>query len=218
MMRHAWLCLFGLICSAVLTPSAWAQREAPAAIVVDVSDTAAGVAALDFLRRGERVIVPPGTTLTLGYLVSCIQETIRGGIVLVGDGTSEISGGVVTRETLRCPQPANLDPVTVASTGVLPRSTYRGGSKGQPALIIFYTAPVIALRSPGEVLLERVDREETPRSFAVDGPFLDLAKQQIFLSAGGTYRLSAGGRELLFQVSFDAFQGGGPLLARLLRI
>ena len=68
------------------------------------------------------------------------------------------------------------------------------------------------------MIVERVDREETPRVFTVEDSFLDLAKQQVFMSAGGVYRLSSGGRELLFQVSMDAFEDGGPLLARLLRM
>lgn len=220
MIRHVVLCLLGLLSSAValLAAPASAQREGPSAIVVDVSDAAVGVAAFDLLRRGERIALPPGTTLTLGYLHSCVEEVIRGGSVVVGHGASDVTGGSVTRETLRCPQPADLGNVTIASASIVPRSLYRSERKARPSLVIFYTAPVIALRSPGEVLLERIDREETPRSFLVEGSFLDLAKQQIFLSAGGVYRLTADGRELMFQVSHDAFQGGGPLLARLLRI
>lgn len=211
--------LLALLCGGVLLPATGGVLAAsPVAVVEDVSGIGAGVAPLDFLRQGERIVIPSGTRITLGYFASCVREVIAGGSVVVGAEGSEIAGGEFSREVLKCPKPIHLDQVTVATTAAVPKLLFRGERKGRPAMVIFYTAPVISLKNPGEVIVERVDREETPRVFNVDGPFLDLAKQQVYLSAGGIYRLSAGGRELLFQVSIEAFEGGGPLLARLLRM
>lgn len=209
-----------LCCGIVATASGvdHARAASPVGLVEEASDAGAGIAAFDYLHKGERIVVPEGTVITLGYFASCIREVIAGGTVIVGADGSEVSGGTVSRDVLKCPKPVDLDRVTVATTAAVPKLLFRGERKNRPAVVIFYTAPVIALKSPGEVIVERVDREETPRVFAVDGPFLDLAKQQVFLSAGGIYRLTAGGREMLFQVSIEAFEGGGPLFARLLRM
>jgi len=182
-------------------------------IIEDISGPGAGVAAFDQLHEGERIELPAGTALTLGYFASCTRETIKGGRVVVGREQSTITGGAVRREVLKCPQPANLD----IAAAPAPKLKFRGAAKADPSLVIFYTSPVIVLRNPGEVVIERLDHEETARVFAVD-KVLDLAKQQVFLSAGGIYRISVGGAELMFRVSPEAIQGGGPLLARLLRL
>lgn len=209
-----------LCCGIVATLSSidHARAASPVGIVEEASNTNTGVAAFDYLRKGERIVVPEGTMITLGYFASCTREVIMGGTVTIGTNQSEVSGGTISRQVLKCPEPIDLDHVVVATTAAVPKLMFRGERKGRPAVVIFYTAPVIALKNPGEVIVERVDREETPRVFSVEGPFLDLAKQQVFLSAGGIYRLTAGGREMLFQVSVEAFEGGGPLLARLLRM
>lgn len=188
----------------------------PMAIVEEAPGHGAGVAAYDLLREGQVIDLPAGATLTIGYFDSCTQEVIRGGHVVIGQRESQATGGQVKRETLRCPQPAKIE-LTAAVVAPSPKLNFRGGAKQTPSLIIYYTSPVIMLSNPGEVVIERVDHVETAMVFKVD-TMLDLAKQKIYLNAGGVYKLSVGNSTMLFQVSLDAMQGGGPLLARLLRL
>lgn len=188
---------------------------APVAIVEEAPNHEAGYAVYDLLREGQVIDLPAGASLTIGYFESCTREIIRGGHVVIGRLQSDVTGRPVKRETLRCPQPAKIEPAA-AVIAPAPKLNFRGGPKQMPSLVIYYTSPVIMLSNPSEVIIERVDREETALVFRVDA-VLDLAKQQVYLNAGGIYRISAGTNTMLFQVSPDAMQGGGPLLARLLR-
>lgn len=219
MRRLAGLALVGLmVLSGLLAPAIVREAAAatPVAIVEDASGHEAGVAPYDLLREGQTIDLPAGVSLTIGYFESCSREVIHGGHVVIGRQQSDVmGGGSVKRETLRCPQPARIEPAA-AVVAPSPKLNFRGGPKQSPSLVIYYTSPVIMLTNPGEVVIERLDHIETARVFQVD-TLLDLAKQQVFLSPGGVYRLSTGGSTMMFQVSPDAMQGGGPLLARLLR-
>lgn len=202
-----WAALFAAHDAAAVTP---------VAIVEETSGHEAGVAAYDLLREGQVIDLPAGVSLTIGYFESCTREIIRGGRVVIGRQQSQIAGNPVQRETVRCPQPAKIE-LAAAVVPPSPRLSFRGGSKQSPSLIIYYTSPVIMLTSPGEVVIERIDHTETAMVFRVD-TLLDLAKQQVYLSPGGIYRIGVGTSTMMFQVSPDAMQGGGPLLARLLRL
>lgn len=202
---------------AVLLSATWMAADTLAAgrtaIVEDISTSRAGIVALDILTDGQKIDLPAGARLVVDYVESCLRETITGGHVTIGLRESKVTGGTVQRETMQCPQPVK----TETAAGPQPPLSFRGAVKPKPALTILYTSPVIMLMTPGDAVIERIDHPETSRSFRVE-TLVDLAKQQIFLTPGGVYKLSANAMELIFRVSPDAMQGGGPLLARLLRL
>ena len=79
-----------------------ARTQSPVAIVEDVSVTVSGVELLEYVNRGHTIKLGAGGTLVLGYLNSCVRETINGGSVTVGKEQSTIQGGKVSRERVEC--------------------------------------------------------------------------------------------------------------------
>src|SRR3546814_17801800 len=87
-----------------------------------------------------------------------MHEVIAGGTVVVGKSASDVSGGTVRRDVLKCPQPIDLSHVQVGSAVTAPKLLFRGNRKTQPASVIFFTSPVLAFKTPREVTDELVDR------------------------------------------------------------
>lgn len=218
-MRHLPLLALPLLLSA--QPGLAAE---PAAIVEDVSGAVSGIAAFDYLDAGQNITLPPGATLVLGYLKSCNRETIKGGKVSIGAEASSVTGGSLSRETLKCSGNLNL---TTAQAGKSGAMVFRGGPgsgksrPGEPeaSLTVNSTMPVFSVHATGmELVLERLDKPSTPRGFTVTGPVVDLAKEGVELFQGGLYRAKLGDHSVIFRVAMDATSGAGPLLTRLIRL
>ena len=79
----------------------WAQAE-PVALIEDISVQRENFQIMDFLDVGTKIDLKGNETLKLGYLNSCIQESIRGGSITVGEQKSFVVGGQVTRKLLTC--------------------------------------------------------------------------------------------------------------------
>jgi hypothetical protein len=95
----AGLVLAAVAGSAIYGPVA---AQEPAAIVENVDAQGAGLAVMDFVMSGRVIELGKNGTLTLGYLRSCIMETIVGGRVIVGSQQSEVHGGKIKRERTEC--------------------------------------------------------------------------------------------------------------------
>ena len=78
--------------------------------------------------------------------------------------------------------------------------------------------------SPGTLLIERLD--QTSERYLVDvtsehlqhGKFYDFAKWGRQLAAGGRYRISLDGQEVVFKIDPSAKPGNTLILGRLLRL
>ena len=79
-----------------------ARAGSPVAIVEDVSGTVNGVELLEYVDSGRSIKLGAKGTLVLGYLNSCVRETINGGSVTVGKEQSTVQGGKVSRERVEC--------------------------------------------------------------------------------------------------------------------
>ena len=79
-----------------------AQAGAPSAIVEDVSARSVETRVFDYLRAGDVLELGPSDALILGYLNSCLRETITGGRVTIGETQSLVEDGSVVRETVDC--------------------------------------------------------------------------------------------------------------------
>ncbi len=209
----------GLISGALFFWSAAATAGSPAAIIEDVTAKEAGVAFMDYVEAGRIIPLGDDGRLVIGYLRSCLRETIIGGKVTVGREKSIVSGGKLVRERVECDggklqlsqEQAGKSAVVVfrrpprPATGAMPRAKYK----------IYSTGPYFRLRSgTGMVEIERLDRPaEVQRLDAVNGG-VDLARRGKALRPGGLYRARAGGREIVFRVVAHA-ASGGPILGRL---
>lgn len=198
----------------------------PVAIVEDAKGKL-DVDFMDYVEAGRVVKLGAGDELVLSYLRSCWRETIRGGTVTVGAEQSSVAGGTVRREKTPCDGgKMRLSSDQAAKSGVM---VFRappkpGAASGAPEMTIYGLSPVLDIKGGGHVTIARVDQPGEPMAFDVPaqqltrGTFYDLAKSNRALAAGGVYRLSAGGKQIVFKVDPEARPGMAPLVGRLIRL
>ena len=211
-----------LAASIGLIYSPGAVAAAPAAIVEEVNASGAGVAFMEYVEPGRVIRLGAKGTLTLGYLRSCLRETITGGEVTVGMEQSEVAGAKLVRERIECDgTKLLLTPAQAAkSMGAVFRAPPAGGAAGlpQPQFTLYGASPVISLSTPsGTVVLERLDRPAQTLTITVEGGFADLAVLKKSLKPGGIYRARDGKFAVVFKVDRFARPGRGPLVGRLIR-
>ncbi|MFN4278153.1 MAG: hypothetical protein ACK4FJ_17815 [Ferrovibrio sp.] len=198
-----------------------AQQKA-AAVVEDLSAPVAGIEVFDFLEPGRVIKLPAGTRLVLGYMNSCLRETITGGTVTVGAEASTVSGGKRQAEQLKCATNLALGSSQAGKSGAMvfrrgPGTGKTPANVPEPSVTLLYTAPVFAVEQPGELTIERLDQPETVLLYKASGKLFDLAKIGKPLYAGGIYRAVLHGKSTIFRIDPGAADGGGPLLLRLVR-
>ncbi len=203
----------------IYSPIAFA--EVPSAIVEDVNASGAGVAFMDYVAPGRVIRLGAEGTLTLGYLRSCLRETITGGNVTVGMEQSKVAGAKLVRERIECDGTKLLLTAERAAKGL--GAVFRApppGSGGlpQPQFTLYGASPVISLSKPsGTVVLERLDRDAPAMTIPVEGGFADLAELNKSLKPGGIDQARDGKSAVVFKVDRFARPGRGPLVGRLIR-
>jgi hypothetical protein len=198
----------------------------PTALVEEVASEGASVQPLDFVDAGQVIELGARGTLTLGYLASCVHEKIIGGRVTIGIQQSEVRGGSVERTKTPCAggqlalvADQAMHSGGTAMRGLSPPSTSASAGRDRRAtLTVFDVSPLLALRLPVTLTLERVDiRGERHRLEPAPGAnTIDLAERGITLARGGRYKLSDGSRTVLIKVDRAAGSGGTPLLGRMI--
>ncbi len=198
----------------VMAGSAAAQE--PAAIVEEVSSPNAGVQIMDYMTAGQTVRLAKGDVLVLGYLRTCLRETITGGEVTIGRRESSIRGGMVVREIVECDGGrANLSLAEADRSGGL---VQRGEEDPDRPAILYSTVPAFAFsESVTRVEIQRTDLPAPPLILAVDGPRLDLAKLGKSLKPGGTYVARAGERARFFKIVRHASRQSRSVIGRLVQ-
>lgn len=204
-----------------------AHAQGPAALVEDVTGTSAGVEFMDYLPAGRVIKLGTGETLVLGYLKSCVRETIKSGTVTVGSDNSTVAGGVLSAEKVKCDGGAmNLAASQSAKSGVMVfRAPPKPVAGAQPALplTLYGLSPLIDLKGGGLLTIERLDQPGERHEIQIAGTqllrgaFYDFAKAGVALSAGGLYRATAASRAIEFRVDPFAQAGQAPVVGRLLR-
>jgi len=190
-----------------------------AAIVEAVSDQAAGVAPMDLLEEGRVIKLSASAKLVLGYLNSCIRETITGGRVTVGAEKSKVEGGAREAKEVDCDGGRVIRSGSRASD--VAGAVFRKGSKvsplPKPDLTLFGVSPLIRLTAPSEkIQIQRLDkRNEKQIDVAVNGTLVDTAKSGLRLAPGGLYAISSGTRAYIVKISPLA-ETNAPLLSRLI--
>ena len=209
-----------------LLHGALAQPAAPAALVEDVSAGVAGVEAFDYVPVGKQVQLGSAGKLVLGYLASCVEETITGGTVTIGSEQSTVAGGSVQRKTVACAgKPMQLTAEQSATSGGLvfrkpPSQNATSAPAAAPSAdrprLIPSAGPVISVPKPGRVTIARVDGKAAPVVLDLSAKPVDLAKRGVHLAPGGTYRASYGSSAVVFQIDAQSTGETSPL-ARLIR-
>jgi len=204
----------------------WAQiagAQGPVAIVEDIAGKTAGIEFMDYLRMGQLIHLGASDRLVIGYFNSCSREVIIGGTVRVGKDDSEVSGGSVERQKVRC-DTGKKGATTKETTGS-GAMVFRKIQNAEPAHPTVYAlSPVFVGSGAGSLAIERLDKAEAhitipvPQPNATRGGFVDLARSNVALSAGGVYRAKAGPREITFKVDHSAEAGAHSLLSRLVRL
>lgn len=213
-----------LAAAAVAVSSAMATAQ-PSAIVEDIDAVGADLAFMDYVEPGDVVKLAPGEQLVLGYFASCMQETIVGGIVTVGEKQSEVAGGRVRKVEVPCDGgQVNLAEGQANNSGVVAfRGTGDTAAKPaeRPTLTLYGASPLVRSDVAGALSFERIDRRGAPVVMDIPPGATDMAERDIALEAGGVYRarLSAAGKkyELVFDVDAFAEAGDQPKLSRLIR-
>jgi hypothetical protein len=219
--KHVWIAVVGIFAAAQ------AHAQTPAALVEDVTGTPAGVEFMDYLPTGRVITLGAGDTLVIGYLRSCVRETIKGGTVTVGSDSSAVVGGTVTAEKVKCDGGGiKLALGQSAKSGVMVfRAPPKSAAGAPPAaqLTLYGLSPVIDLKGGGLLVIERLDEPgerhqvQIAAQQLVRGTFYDFAKSGVALAAGGLYRASTEGRAIVFKVDPFAQPGQAPVVGRLLR-
>jgi hypothetical protein len=201
----------------------------PVALVEEVSGAPAGVEFMDYVETGKTIQLGARGSIVLGYMNSCVRETISGGTVTVGIDQSDVQGGRVARTKVPC-DPGNL---ALSSdrpgqfAGRVFRNVAAGTSAVEAQLTLYGRSPLLQLKGPCTLLVERLDgaSERYLVDVATDqllhGNFYDFAKWGRHLAAGGLYRISLDGQDgqdVVFKIDAHAKPGNTPMVGRLLRL
>jgi hypothetical protein len=212
------LTVSGAIVATVML-AAGVATAAPVALVEDIAGPPAGVQAFDLVDENQVIRLQASNTLVLSYLGSCQRESIVGGTVTVGRDQSAVEGGQVGREQVQCNGGRmRLTAQQAQRSGGIPFRQVPGDSQYES----YGLSPIILMRSPGRLVITRLDQPMTVLDVSVQARDLnrgayDLARTGVTLQAGGRYRAKVGAREVEFRVNAQARPGQVPAVSRLIQ-
>lgn len=193
-----------------------AEAMAPAVAVVEESESAA-IEPFEILRPGQVIALAPGQRISIGYFQSCLREEIEGGIVTIGAERSKVTDGRLRSTTVPCISRMDL---TAAQAGKSGASAVRQNSSAPelpvPSITLHALSPMMLLPAGGRVTIRRLDARSERVVFNAPGRRVDCAELGIALTAGGLYRASFAGREIVFAVASEAKGLTGPAMSRLI--
>ena len=189
------------------------KAEDFSAIVEEASPDAA-VKVFSYLSQGRVINLGAEAEIVLGYLRSCIQERLRGGVVTVGRERSDIRGGHRSATELDCGTSADLSQTEAERGAVL---VMRKPVSDIGPIRLMSVSPLIAPKKrTSSVRLTRLDRNEPVMTLKLHDGVADLAALGKTLSPGGSYRVDTGANSVVAQVDKNARSGDEQILPRLL--
>lgn len=202
-----------IIAVSLLLFSPVCEAAEPVAIVEEASADAP-VRTFSYLSKSQIIKLDAKAELLIGYLNSCVQERVRGGVVKIGANRSQVTNGHRTARQLDCGGAAKLSRAESERAAAL---VMRKPPVPAPKIRLTSTTPFIAPRHPTpSVHLKRLDRRETAMKLELQSGVADLAELGVALRRGGIYRVKAGASSTVVKIAPDARPGGGPILMRLL--
>jgi hypothetical protein len=199
-----------------------AAAQTVAAVVEEVRSSSAGVGFMDYVEAGRVVRLGPRDSIVLGYLKTCVRETITGGTITIGTEHSEVKAGKVARETVACDAERML--LTSERRSETAGLVFRDGNPPLPGpqFTIYGTSPIIQAAGGGDVIIERLDAGNERHVLRLtEGPLgdvFDFAESSAALVPGGLYRIIANTRVVVFKVDPGAKPGPTPICGRLIRL
>ena len=208
--------LFVAICTSALLAGN-ASAEAPAvAILEEIAGASGKHEAFDELKAGERLDLGTGGRAIIGYLGSCTRETIEGGAVMIGTNQSEIEGGKVQRETIPCE--ATQLVLTDQEAGQSATVVFRGPPWEKWVRQVVPSPTPVVLAAGKTLTIKRLDEDEKAQTVSLTSGHADLATENITLTPGGYYELTAGKKQMVIQIDPAAQSGPMPVASRLVRL
>jgi hypothetical protein len=202
-----------------------AAAETPVAIVEDVQGNVIGVESMDYVAPGKIIKLESGAKLVLGYLKSCLHETITGGIVLVGTEESSVQFGNVQRVKVPCDTGAvQLSDQEASQSAATTFRKYDRSGPPKKLPTLYGVLPLVEATTGGTLTIERIDQSGERYSVPlkggqmVRGKFYDFAKAGKALTPGATYLATLGSRRFVFLVDSSATPSQNPIIGRLLRL
>lgn len=210
--------LIALVCAgaAVLFPAAASAQAV--AILEEIAGATGKHEAFDELKAGERIALGQDGRAVIGYLGSCVRETIKGGTVVVGKDRSQVEGGKVARETIPCEATQLVlrdeEAGKSATFSTRPMPWERELRQIVPSL-----SPLIWVGAKGQLAIKRLDNEEQQtQSLPIEGGKVDLAAHKVELVPNGFYELRAGKKRMVIKIHENAQAGAMPAMSRLVRL
>jgi hypothetical protein len=208
--------------------AALSQSKIPVAVVEDVSPSVVGVGFMDYVSAGDKIKLAPTDTLALGYMKSCVRETILGGMVTVGREQSDVVSGTVARSKVNCDggrmQLTSAQSNSSAGMAFRAPPTTKASSKtSKIQLTLFGTSPMFDVANSDSLTVERIDLPgerlvmKLKQDQLVRGKFVDFAEAGISLVPGGVYRSRLKVGEVVFRIDTTAQPGRTPAIGRLVR-
>jgi len=213
----------GLLAALPLTASPAFAAGAPTAIVEDADPGRSDISLFEMLESGRKFVLKKNERLVLGYLRSCIQETVvagqAGGQVSIGKRESLVSGGQVKREKVECAGgQVGLHNSTMGKAGVVVfrKAPGRNSAPVKPRIVtVGDISPFVHLTTTaGKIYVRRLDQPGPIKSIDVSGNSTDFRAAGFTLAPGGRYEIAANGRRLQIEIAPNA-GGGLSLLGRL---
>jgi hypothetical protein len=183
--------------------STWA---APRVAIIEAGQVAAaGLMEFSLLSDGTEFELAAGETITIGYLKSCISETITGGNVVIGTEESVVTGGKVVRsESGQCVQP-QLD-LTAADSQQSASLVVRGDGLVK---ILHQRSPILRSRAGNTLFVEIVPIQGgAPMKLKSENGVIDFAAENIELQPGQSYYVKTGKNSVQLDVASGAKVGG----------
>lgn len=210
---------FALVIALCLSPAA-VQADEPTAMIEDISSQRDDVQLMDYLTSGDRIELSAGETVVLGYLLSCVQETIVGGTIIVGVDESNVQGGEVSREWIDCDGGSiDLAPGQNQEAGAMAfRNSPGECAPPKPDRVIYGVSPIIKFgQKPGTVTIKAAcsGDQGVSLTLAASGAVTDSKLAGIRLDPGQTYLFEAGERSLIVKVSSLAEDNPKSIISRL---
>lgn len=124
-----------------------ARGDEPTALVEGVSGTSS-VELMDYVYPGQVIDLGAKGSITLAHFESCVTETIRGGVVTVGAGSSDVSGGRLSAKETPCQGAKPIITAEASEAGAAAKRLGQGGGAAEREFILKSGAPVFKWEAP----------------------------------------------------------------------
>ncbi|WP_374312724.1 hypothetical protein [Dongia sp.] len=204
-----YLLCSGLVAVVAVILSGHSSEAAPKAVaIVENSARNEGLGqAFDMLPENTILDLAQGETIVLGYLKSCVRETITGGKVTVGLKESAVEGGTVAREKTECTETRLA--LTADESQQSATIAFRGQIKH-----IFTRQPIIIARKSAGVIIEPINGGETWK-IEPKNERIDFQAAKLEMQPGVAYRVKGFTQTVIVEVDRNATKAKTGTLERV---